>query len=77
MTKSLPNDHPMKKALSVALKVLETKSSNFPETAKPFIDEKLVTNLIEIASQNRFDDSPLVMKQKIRKALKARIRAEK
>ncbi len=44
---------------------------------KKIIDEKLVTNLIEIASQNRFDDSPLVMKQKIRKALKARIRAEK
>jgi len=67
----------MKKAQEVALLVLKDKAKNFSETAKPFIDEKLIVNLIEIASQNRFDDSPLVMKQKIRKALKARIRAEK
>jgi hypothetical protein len=36
----------------------------------------MIIGLIDIASQSKFDDSPLVMKQKIRKLIKSRIRKE-
>jgi hypothetical protein len=59
-----------------AVKSLGNKSIDASEAAKPFLDKEMVMALIDVASQSKFDDSPLVMKQKIRKVIKARIRKE-
>jgi len=67
---------PLEKIRKSANTALSEKFSEASETAKPFLDQKMLDSLIEIALQSKFDDSPLVMKQKIRKAIKARIRKE-
>jgi len=67
---------PLEKAQQAAIKSLSLKKGEASETAKPFLDKEMVISLIEIASQSKFDDSPLVMKQKIRKLIKSRIRKE-
>jgi hypothetical protein len=75
MTKS-EEDLPFDKARSVALKSLSLKKNGASETAKPFLDDEMIKGLIDIASQAKFDDSSLVMKQKIRKLIKSRIRRD-
>ena len=67
---------PFDKARSVALKSLSHKKNEASETAKPFLDDEMIKGLIDIASQAKFDDSSLVMKQKIRKLIKSRIRRD-
>ena len=67
---------PLEKAEQAALKALAQKKAEASETAKPFLDQEMLIGLIDIASQSKFDDSPLVMKQKIRKLIKSRIRKE-
>lgn len=70
------NSLPLEKAQEAAIKSLASKKVDASETAKPFLDQDMLIALIEIASQSKFDDSPLVMKQKIRKLIKSRIRKE-
>ena len=67
---------PLEKAKQAAIKSLNSKKADASETAKPFLDQEILVSLIEIALQSKFDDSPLVMKQKIRKLIKSRIRQE-
>ena len=71
-----PNGLPLEKAHQAAVKSLNSKKSDASETAKPYLDQEMLIGLIDIASQSKFDDSPLVMKQKIRKLIKSRIRKE-
>ena len=70
------NSLPLEKAQQAAIKSLAAKKVDASETAKPFLDQEMLIGLIDIASQSKFDDSPLVMKQKIRKLIKSRIRKE-
>jgi hypothetical protein len=70
------NGLPLEKAHQAAVKSLNSKKSDASETAKPYLDQEMLIGLIDIASQSKFDDSPLVMKQKIRKLIKSRIRKE-
>jgi len=67
---------PLEKAQQAAIKSLSSKKDDASETAKPYLDQEMLIGLIDIASQSKFDDSPLVMKQKIRKLIKSRIRKE-
>jgi len=67
---------PLEKAQEAAIKSLSSKKEDASETAKPYLDQEMLIGLIDIASQSKFDDSPLVMKQKIRKLIKSRIRKE-
>jgi hypothetical protein len=67
---------PLEKAQEAAIKSLSSKKDEASETAKPYLDQEMLIGLIDIASQSKFDDSPLVMKQKIRKLIKSRIRKE-
>jgi hypothetical protein len=71
-----PKGLPLEKAQQAALKSLGSKKDQASETAKPYLDRDMLISLIDIASQSKFDDSPLVMKQKIRKLIKSRIRQE-
>ena len=70
------NSLPLEKAQQAAIISLAVKKVDASETAKPFLDQEMLIGLIDIASQSKFDDSPLVMKQKIRKLIKSRIRKE-
>ena len=70
------NGLPLETAHQAAVKSLNSKKSDASETAKPYLDQEMLIGLIDIASQSKFDDSPLVMKQKIRKLIKSRIRKE-
>lgn len=67
---------PLEKAQEAAIKSLSSKKDDASETAKPYLDQEMLIGLIDIASQSKFDDSPLVMKQKIRKLIKSRIRKD-
>ena len=73
---SEPKGLPLEKAQQAAIKSLTSKKGDASETAKPYLDQEMLIGLIDIASQSKFDDSPLVMKQKIRKLIKSRIRKE-
>jgi hypothetical protein len=73
---SEPSGLPLEKAQQAAIKSLNAKKADASETAKPYLDPEILVSLIEIALQSKFDDSPLVMKQKIRKLIKSRIRKE-
>ena len=70
------NELPLEKAKKAAIRSLADKKNDASETAKPYLDKEMLVGLIDIASQSKFDDSPLVMKQKIRKLIKSRIRKE-
>lgn len=76
MSEEISDHLPLEKAKQVALKSLSQKKDSASETAKPYLDSEMLTGLIDIASQAKFDDSPLIMKQKIRKLIKSRIRQE-
>lgn len=67
---------PLQKAEQAAIKALNSKREEATESAKPFLDQMMISSLIQIAAQSKFDDSPLVLKQKIRKLIKSRIRTE-
>jgi len=69
-------DSPLDKALQAARQSLLLKKEDASETAKPYLDEGVLIGLINIAAISKFDDSPLVMKQKIRMLIKSRIRKE-
>lgn len=71
-----PEVLPLEKAQQAAIQSLASKKVDASETAKPFLDQEMLIGLIAVASQSKFDDSPLVMKQKIRKLIKSRIRNE-
>jgi hypothetical protein len=71
-----PSRSPLEKAQEAAITSLNAKKAGASETAKPYLDQEILASLIEIALQSKFDDSPLVMKQKIRKLIKSRIRKE-
>lgn len=73
MTSDKP-ELPFERAEAVAIKSLNLKKTEASETAKPFLDSAMIKGIIEIAAQSKFDDSSLVMKQKIRKLIKSRIR---
>jgi hypothetical protein len=70
------NELPIEKAEKSALKALDKRKNEASDVAKPFLNKEILVALIDVASKSQFDDSPLVMKQKIRKLIKSRIRKE-
>lgn len=70
----LPKGHPLKEAERVASEILKKRESDCPNHVKEFIDEKLLDGLIQIGASAKFDDSQLVVRQKMRMLLKSRIR---
>jgi hypothetical protein len=70
------SESPLEKARTAAIESLEVNKSSASEIAQPFLTYEVLNGLIDIAVQSKFDDSPLIMKQKIRKLLKSHIRKE-
>ena len=69
-------ESPLEKARTAAIDSLGIKKNSASEIAQPFLTPEILNGLIDIAVQSKFDDSPLIMKQKIRKLLKSHIRKE-
>jgi beta-xylosidase len=67
-------DHPMDQAGLLAKEIVEKNLNVFADSSKDFINDQLIDNLMSIAMQSRIDDSPLVVKQKIRNLIRAEIR---
>ena len=71
---SLPEGHPLIEAEKVASDLLKKREADCPEHVKSFIDVDLIDGLIKIGASAKFDDSQLVVRQKMRMLLKSRIR---
>lgn len=67
-------EHPIEQAGAIAKNIVGSISSEFSEESKKYIDDSMIDSLIAIAMQSRIDDSPLVVKQKIRNIIRAQIR---
>ena len=67
-------DNPMKQATLIAKNAVENLKSDFSEVSKEHINNELIESLIAVAINSKFDDSPLVIKQKIRNIIKQKIK---
>ena len=67
-------EHPIEQAGAIAKNIVGSISSEFSEDSKKYIDDSMIDSLIAVAIQSRIDDSPLVVKQKIRNLIRAQIR---
>jgi hypothetical protein len=70
----LPKGHPLIEAERVASEILSKREADCPSHVKQFIDNQLLDGLIQIGANAKFDDSQLVVRQKMRMLLKSRIR---
>ena len=67
-------DNPIKQAGSIAKSAVVNLKSEFSEVSKEHINDEMIDILISVAINSRFDDSPLVIKQKIRHIIKQKIK---
>lgn len=67
-------DNPIKQAASIAKDAVGNLKSEFSEVSKQHINDEMIDNLIAVAINSSFDDSPLVIKQKIRNIIKQKIK---
>ena len=76
MTRKIDVDleHPIEQAGEIAKNILQKIENELSEVSKLNIDDAMIDSLIAVARQSRNDDSPLVIKQKIRNIIRAQIR---
>jgi hypothetical protein len=67
-------DNPIEQAGAIAKNIIENTRNEFSEVSKKYIDEDLIDGIINVAVQSKIDDSSLVIKQKIRNLIKAKVR---
>ena len=67
-------DNPINQAASIAKSAVENLKSDFSEISKEHINDALIDSLMAVAVNSSFDDSPLVIKQKIRNIIKQKIK---
>jgi hypothetical protein len=67
-------DNPIEQAGAIAKNIIENNRKEFSEISKKYIDEDLIDGIINVAVQSKIDDSSLVIKQKIRNLIKAKVR---
>lgn len=67
-------DNPIKQAGSIAKSAVENLKSEFSEASKEHINAEMIDSLMAVAINSSFDDSPLVIKQKIRNIIKQKIK---
>ena len=67
-------DNPINQAASIAKSAVENLKSDFSEISKEHINDALIDSLMAVAINSSFDDSPLVIKQKIRNIIKQKIK---
>lgn len=69
-------DNPIEQAGAIAKNIVENSRNSFSEVSKKYIDEDLIDGIINVAVQSKIDDSSLVIKQKIRNLIKAKVRKQ-
>ena len=67
-------EHHIEQDKEIKKNIVGSISSEFSEDSKKYIDDSMIDSLIAVAIQSRIDDSPLVVKQKIRNLIRAQIR---
>ena len=67
-------DNPINQAASIAKSAVENLKNDFSEISKEHINDALIDSLMAVAVNSSFDDSPLVIKQKIRNIIKQKIK---
>ena len=63
-------DNPIKQAASIAKTSVKNLKNEFSDISKEHITDEMIDSLILVAINSKFDDSPLVIKQKIRNIIK-------
>jgi hypothetical protein len=67
-------DNPIKQAASIAKTAVENLREEFSNISKEHITDEMIDSLILVAINSKFDDSSLVIKQKIRNIIKQKIK---
>jgi hypothetical protein len=67
-------DNPIKQAASIAKTAVEYLREEFSNISKEHITDEMIDSLILVAINSKFDDSSLVIKQKIRNIIKQKIK---
>jgi hypothetical protein len=67
-------DNPIKQAASIAKTSVKNLKNEFSDISKEHITDEMIDSLILVAINSKFDDSPLVIKQKIRNIIKQKIK---
>ena len=76
MAKKLDVDleNPIEQAGAIAKHIVDSSQNELSEISKKSIDNELIDSIINIALNSKIDDSPLVIKQKIRNIIKLKVR---
>jgi len=67
-------ENPIEQAGEIAKDILENKKTDLSDVSVNYIDEDLIDSIISVAKLSRIDDSPLVIKQKIRNLIRNKVR---
>lgn len=69
-------ENPIQQAAEIAKNIVSAEKNNLSEVGKKYIDDSMIESLIAVALKSGIDDSPLVVKQKIRNIIRSKIREE-
>lgn len=69
-------ENPIQQAAEIAKNIVSAEKNNLSEVGKKYIDDSMIESLIAVALKSGIDDSPLVVKQKIRNIIRSKLREE-
>lgn len=69
-------ENPIQQAAAIAKNIVKKEKNNLSEVGKIYIDDSMIESLIAVALKSGIDDSQLVVKQKIRNIIRAKLREE-
>jgi|GEM_PF-6047436 len=69
-------ENPIQQAAAIAKNIVKKEKNNLSEVGKIYIDDSMIESLIAVALKSGIDDSQLVIKQKIRNIIRAKLRKE-
>ena len=69
-------ENPIQQAAAIAKNIVKKEKNNLSEVGKIYIDDSMIESLIAVALKSVIDDSQLVIKQKIRNIIRAKLRKE-
>ena len=67
-------ENPIEQAGEIAKDILENKKTDLSDVSVNYIDVDLIDSIISVAKLSKIDDSPLVIKQKIRNLIRNKVR---
>lgn len=69
-------ENPIQQAAAIAKNIVKKEKNILSEVGKIYIDDSMIESLIAVALKSGIDDSQLVVKQKIRNIIRAKLREE-